>query len=356
MLSGRFQTHHLKPFSREHTHDLVYKLGAKSGLKVSKELAEAIWLLTWGYPYSIRSLMSSKCPALQNYPSLSALGEVFLFELTSQDGKLWTHYNQEFGKVVHELNDTPTTQNIMLWATKYPDQKIDVEHVAKELNMEEKAVRAALEKLRWVDVVKKIGLISYSGPNDPMMRRFIAYQYDTEMKNLAPLEATDKWKKEYDSLQGTLSRQKGIYAEVHVGAVMRCFDGREVDGSIYFNVPSKVILPKFERMEQRGGVVDKGIMVEIDLIGEWDEGKLAWLVQVRYTSAAMGPAEIKKFIKQVEIMKAKKGYTKVVSWYVCKGGFTKQAQTLLKKEGVLFSHREQFNKLANLFDFFGLPA
>jgi hypothetical protein len=41
---------------------------------------------------------------------------------------------------------------------------------------------------------------------------------------------------------------------------------------------------------------------------------------------------------------------------VCKGGFTKQAQTLLKKEGVLFSHREQFNKLANLFDFFGLPA
>lgn len=117
-----------------------------------------------------------------------------------------------------------------------------------------------------------------------------------------------------------------------------------------------MILPKFEELEQRGGVVDQGIMVEIDLIGESDEGKLAWLVQVRYTTAAMGPAEIKKFIKQVEIMRAKKGYTSLKSWYVCKGGFTKEAQTLLKKEGVLFSNREEFNKLANLFDFFGLPA
>ena len=128
--------------------------------------------------------------------------------------------------------------------SKYPDQQIDVKRVAKELEMEEKAVRDSLEKLRWIDVVKKSGLISYSGPNDPMMRRFIAFQYDTEVENLAPAEATNKWKKKYDSLKGTLSRQKGIYAEVHVGGVMRCFDGRVVDGSIYFNLPSKVILPK----------------------------------------------------------------------------------------------------------------
>ena len=120
-------------------------------------------------------------------------------------------------------------------------------------------------------------------------------------------------------------------------------------------------------------------MVEIDLIGEFsrvvlsqkqveqkevmleepEQGKketLAWLVQVRYTTAAMGTTEIKKFIEQVKVMKAKVGYASVVSWYVCKGGFTEEAQTLLKKEGVLFSNREQFNKLANLFDFFGLPA
>ena len=77
---------------------MTWLIGDRSGIKVTKELAEAIWLLTWGYPYSIRSLISSKCSALQNYPDLSALGEVFLFELTNPDGKLWGHYNEEFGK------------------------------------------------------------------------------------------------------------------------------------------------------------------------------------------------------------------------------------------------------------------
>ena len=78
MLSGRFKTRHLSPLSREHTHDLVARLGAQSKISVTKELAEAIWLLTLGYPYSIRSLMNSTSPARQRYPDLSALGEVFI--------------------------------------------------------------------------------------------------------------------------------------------------------------------------------------------------------------------------------------------------------------------------------------
>jgi len=82
----------------------------------------------------------------------------------------------------------------------------------------------------------------------------------------------------------------------------------------------------------------------------------AWLVQVRYTQKPMGSPEIRKFLKQVEAMTADKKYDFVQSWYVCKGGFTKPARKLLEKAGVLCSNRESFNKLANLFGFFGLPA
>jgi hypothetical protein len=35
----------------------------------------------------------------------------------------------------------------MLWATKYPDQQIDVERVAKELDQSEEKIRATLDKL-----------------------------------------------------------------------------------------------------------------------------------------------------------------------------------------------------------------
>jgi uncharacterized protein YgbK (DUF1537 family) len=56
---------------------------------------------------------------------------------------------------VQQLNKSPTTQQIMLWATKYPDQQIDVELMAKELDKPEEEIRAVLEKLHWVDVVRK---------------------------------------------------------------------------------------------------------------------------------------------------------------------------------------------------------
>lgn len=53
-------------------------------------------------------------------------------------------------------------------------------------------------------------------------------------------------------------------------------------------------------------------------------------------------------------MKAQ-GYATTTSWFFAKGGFVKNAAKLLDEAGVLYSDRVQFNKLANLFDFFGLP-
>ena len=161
------------------------------------------------------------------------------------------------------------------------------------------------------------------------------------------------------------------------------------------------------RVQSRRGIVEDGIAIEIDLIGlyssvikaptdalhfgasqEEDESQeppeteedveasfseqldaldseapaetatktSAWLVQVRYTKDPMGSPEIRKFLKQLKAVTAEKKYASYLGWYVCKGGFRKPARKLLEEAGVLFSDREQFNKLANQFGFFGLPA
>jgi len=235
MLSGRFKVHFLRPLSREHTHDFVFRLAAEYGMTVNEEFAEAVWLLTEGYPYSIMSLMTSDSPQLANFPDLSALVEVDIFELTDQRGQLWRHYSREFGKYSRELNSGLTTRRVMLWATKYPGERIDANRIADELQIKVSEVRASLDKLRWADVVRKIGLISYQCPSDPMMRRYISYQHMVEVENLSPAEAQNKWYKEYKSLEGDVNRYKGAMAEVHIGAVMGRFDGRQVDGKLYFS-------------------------------------------------------------------------------------------------------------------------
>jgi hypothetical protein len=151
----------------------------------------------------------------------------------------------------------------------------------------------------------------------------------------------------------------GKVAEVYVQAVMQAFDGREVDGKAYFSHAGSIRLPTFETIERRGGVVKAGVPIEIDLAGEWtlpeNKTRAAWLVQVKYTQDPIGKDAVQQFLAQAESVLANEGYASVTRWYVCKSGYTREAKQALEEVGVLYSDLTQFNALANLFDFFGLP-
>ncbi len=366
LLSGRIVAHHLGPLAREHTHDLVFRLAENQGLKVTEAFAEAVWQLTGGYPYSVRQLMVSPCAERHAYPSTKALEALMRHELTNPSGGLWQHYRREFHHYSRQLNEGPLTRNVVLWATKYPDERIDPDRLAEDLGAGVGEVLAALEKLQWIDVVQRTGLISYQGPGDPMLRRYVEYQHAVEIEKLAPAEAVRDWHEEYKRLRGRMSNFIGEVAEVYVEGVMRAFDGRDADGAACFNTPGTVRLPVFKKVERRGGIVKRGIPVEIDLTGECAEtkapypeeplgGSSAWLVQVKYTSEPIGPDDIRKFLNQTDQVISEKGYTDFTRWYFSKRGYTGDAEKCLQQAGVLYSSLAQFNALAKLVGFFGLP-
>jgi hypothetical protein len=101
------------------------------------------------------------------------------------------------------------------------------------------------------------------------------------------------------------------------------------------------------------------VPIEIDLTGEWtipdSEDKAAWMVQVKYTQEPVSQDTVQHFLAQTETIQAEHDYAAVTRWYFCKGGYTSEAKQALGQAGVLYSDLTQFNALANLFDFFGLP-
>ncbi len=353
MLSGRIRAWHLKPLSREYTHDLVFRFGKRYHLAVTEAFAEAIYQLTGGYPYSIEVLLTSKVPAVSEYPSLEALEHVMQFELEDVNGALSQHYDWEFRKYSDLLNSGQVTRKVMLWATKYPEERIEAKCVAKEIGVSVDEVQAALEKLVQADLVTRSSWTLFNGPGDPMLRRYIRYHYYQEIEDLSPVEASKDWHAEYQRLQGRMNNFIGEVAEVYVEAVMRAFDGREVDGMTYFSAVGTVTLPTFKTIERRGGIVKHGIPFEIDLTGIGAEA--VWIVQVKYTQAPIGPDEIEKFLAQTETVIAKEGYTNVTRWYFSKKGYSPEATTRLQQAGVCSSTLDQFNALAKQVGFFGLP-
>ncbi|MEM7537745.1 MAG: hypothetical protein AAF639_36580 [Chloroflexota bacterium] len=358
MLHGRIVAHHLEPLSREETHDLVFRIGDDAGIEATDELAEMIWRLTDGYPYSVHALMRSRCGARKQLPSLDALQTISNFEVRHQNAILAQHYGPEIEKYSERLNDGPTTRRVMLWVTKYPNQFIDAEMASEELGIDEKVAREALEKLRWIDIIEKTGIISYTGPKDPMLRRYIEYQHYTEIEKLGPEKSLKDWEEEYKSLLGTLSNIKGELGEMYVRMIMTRFAGQVVQGS-HFNHDNTVQLPHFDTIERRGGTVERGIKIELDIIGEYkradEDTRGAWIVEVKYTQERIGADLIRHFINNSKTFQAKTNYAAVTHWYFSKSGFTKDAIKLLASENILYNDWKQFRLLARQLGYLGLP-
>lgn len=359
-LSGRFRPSHLGPLAQEHAIDMIFRLGQRNQLPITEELAAAIWELTQGFPYPIECLLNSNAPAVANLPSLDALQEILLHELTQPQGALWSHYDEQYGKYIRTLNGTQTTRFILLWATKHAERRIFPDEVAADLGLDELLVHDVLKKLERTDVIQRVGTVSYWGPADPMMRRYLAYDHQLEVEKLAPQEAARDLLYEYRKLQGETSHLVGHLAEIIVGGVLKSFDGRTVDGDTYFTISTPVTLPKIDKLERRGGVVKEGIMNEIDLIGEWrlpaDGGTGVWLVSVRHRQQKMGETDVRQFLDHCANVRTEKGYAAVQCWYVSKAGFTRPALTLLQTEGVYASDLAQFNALAQQFGFLGVTV
>lgn len=190
ILSGRFIYHHLEPLAREYAHELIFRLGDYAQIAVTEEFAEAVFQLTGGYPYSIQSLVTSRSPARQRLPDLDALEEVLVYELSDRNAYLYQHYDEEFVKYHDLLNGAQLTKKVMFWTVKYPNRTIDADQIAHELGIGIEDVQNAIRKLYQADIVYRVGMDLYEGPSDPMLRRFIEYNYRREIEKLEPEEAT----------------------------------------------------------------------------------------------------------------------------------------------------------------------
>ena len=140
--------------------------------------------------------------------------------------------------------------------------------------------------------------------------------------------------------------------------IMTRFAGQTVEGN-HFNAANKVHLPHFDTIERRGGTVESGIKIELDVIGEYrladEDAHGAWIVEVKYTEERIGVDTVRHFINNSKTFHAKTSYPTVTHWYFSKSGFTKDAIKLLTAENILYNDWQKFRLLARQLGYLGLP-
>jgi hypothetical protein len=102
--------------------------------------------------------------------------------------------------------------------------------------------------------------------------------------------------------------------------------------------------------------VVQGSTIEVDLLGrEKESKKQGWFVQSRYQQKPVSRPEVERFLAQAEAVKRKEKWIDLTLWFMAKRGFAETARRLMRREGVLHSDIQSFNRLARLFGFTGLP-
>ncbi|MEM7531100.1 MAG: ATP-binding protein [Chloroflexota bacterium] len=362
MVSGRFRRQSLRPLSEKHTIKLVEQLGDYNGIPVNRTFSTAIWEITKGYPYPIEALLNSGHPLIDKLPDEDALKKIATDEIALELGELWTHYDTEYGKVL-QLIDNDVTHQVLTWLTKQPEPKEDgdlilADQLAVELDADERSVLKALDMLYKADIITRYGP-GYYAIADPMLRRYVTYTHSVQIQKLSIRVATQNLREDYNEKIGYANERVGHLAEIIICDVMKSFDDRQIEGQPYFNIPDIIELHHFIKLQRRAGIIEDGKPIEIDVIGEYNasdgESVGAWMVQVRYKGKKTTRPDVVTYLEEVEKVRADRGYDEVIHWYFSKSGFTEPAKLLLQEEGVYHNDLHQFNDLAQIFGFMGLP-
>jgi hypothetical protein len=100
-------------------------------------------------------------------------------------------------------------------------------------------------------------------------------------------------------------------------------------------VTGKVRLPTFHEVAPFRS--DDG-QVEVDALAEGDE---RWAVEIKWRGKLMGVKELERLLVAANSLAAR-------PWAVSKGGFTPEAQTYARREGIMFSSQAEIEQLARI--------
>ncbi|MFQ5617058.1 MAG: hypothetical protein ACE5GO_11450, partial [Anaerolineales bacterium] len=286
LLARRFSPYHLQPFSSQHTLEYATRLATYHHVPLHQGVAYTIHWLTGGNPYYIWSLFNSKGLVAAGLSTLEALHTTYEYELATLNGELRNFWDVHFETMVAHLNAQGDALRILYHLATRPGEDFNLHDLADYLGRDPVEVESILTMLERADLVEARLRGLYRHITDPVLADYIIQRYRIVLEQQSFATYLKTLKADFYSKMGSLSRAVGHAAELFTIGLMTRFDGQEVDGA-FFGQPGNIILPRFEKVVNRSGVIIEGDHIEFDIVAEGEEE--TWLVEVRHRQRPLGP-------------------------------------------------------------------
>jgi len=331
-----FQLETVGPFGREDSDDLARKRLALVEPSVPPEVLAAVYQVTRGHPFYIYATtmrVLEMASLLQKPLNLQTVQEAFVLETLSTTGRIYNLCRYILEESLQRARGETMPQAVLQVLARGVEG-LSLTQLARHLKRPSGAIRQVLNWLMEVDLVEQREDKTYAF-RDPVLQLWVAYYYTgLELTGMPRQRVLDQLVVELMEKYQRVMTELGLAKESQVRELLQRFAGQEVNGEL-LGLSGRVRLPMFRQVASYRSEDGR---IEVDAVAEDGE---RWAVEIKWRGKRAGLKELQKLVRAAQTLSAR-------PWFISRAGFTPEAEAYARREGIMYSTRDDIEALARI--------
>jgi hypothetical protein len=349
-LFGRFRSHPIDPMTNYWGAQLAFNASRYHKAHIEENMLPVLADRCGGNPFYITAVIQQAAEQQKPIVSEETLNEILAVDLSS--GFIWAELNDQVTKWIERINEYGITKWVLYLSALEEGDRLDLDRIQKELVEREgkvvpiETIRDVLIKLSRGDLLQYMELGGWFRKiDDPILLEFLKVWGRIEIEGQDRAAVQNDLRTQYQTIKRRIHDHRGYLAEVYIAQILWSGQDKTLPGK-FFHSKEDITLPwhfSYVKLRSRlGGGKD----MEIDVEG--GAGKERWICESKWwTSRKVGQAEVESLVQKGNAVKEEvgEGLRILRLWFFAHDGFTEEAEALMREKGVLWSARDDLDRL-----------
>jgi hypothetical protein len=339
---------------------LALKAAVHYQADLSETMSSVIAQRCGGNPFYITSVIRQAAKQGKSLSDETVLNAILAVDVTS--GFIWGELNDQVNRWMERINEYGVTKWVLYLSALEDGEEIHPERIQKELferdgkRVPVSTIRDILIKLSRGDLLQHMELGGwFKKIDDPILLDFLKVWGKIEIERQPTGYVQKNLLDEYETLKRRIRDHTGYVGEIYMAQILWNSQNKVLPGK-FFHSPEDIEIPwHFNYIWHRtrlGAGKNRELDIEAAAFSEMWIGESKWR-----KGKKAGARDVNALLEKADLIREREGKRlKLLRvWFFSHDGFTKEAETLMKKKGLLWSDREDLNGLLAVAGLKNLP-
>jgi hypothetical protein len=318
--------------------------------ELPEDMAPVLATRCGGNPFYISAVVQQSVEQQKLLSDEERINEILAVDISA--GFIWGELNEQVESWIHRVNEYGITKWILYLSALETDEFINLDRIQQEL-WEKDRQEVSIEAIR--DVLIKLSrgdLLEYNElgrwfrkVDDPILLEFLKVWGRVAVEGKRPGDVQDDLRIQYRKLQRQVHNHLGYIGEIYMAQILWNLQNKTLPGAfVHFpeDIPVNWHFSYIRHRVRLGAAED----MEVDVYAA--AGSEVWLCESKWwRGRKAGVKEVESLLKKGDQVRADMddGLEILRLWFFAHDGFTEEAKSLMKENRMLWSNRDDLNRL-----------